>query len=376
MSEGTAESGSGSPRILWDARLQRDIEEIQAKIRSMGEQAEQALKTSLEALLERSRPKAYAVIVRDQRIDRLEKEIDHLCLEFLVRQQPAGRHLRFAYATIKINAELERIGDYAESVARQVLKVAHLESIPVPEKFREIAQVAISMLRSALEAFLRQEADLARNTMVIEDHVDRLRGDLNRVLLSAEGEGRLPLEALTPLLTIARRFERVSDQAKNICEETLYLCTGQYWKHQGSAGEVRILFVDRDHGVRSRLAAGIGQRLGLEGLRFESAGLEAGSLGEPWRSWMLARGLREAEVPGRPATAVQDPQTLSVVVALEPAARAAFPVPPTSAVALEWTVPDPERLLAEGLGPEATAEQLYQSLRLQVEDLARALTGP
>jgi len=198
MSEGSTGSGTGQTRWLWGARLQQDIEEIQTRVRAMGEQVERALKTSLEAVLERSRPKAYSVIVRDQRIDRLEKDIDHLCLEFLLRQQPAGRHLRFAYATIKINAELERIGDHAESVARQVLKAADLQELPAPDKLREIGRVAISMLRSAVDAFLRQDAELARRTMVIEDHVDRLRGELNEVLLGAEREGRLPFPALTP----------------------------------------------------------------------------------------------------------------------------------------------------------------------------------
>ncbi len=193
MTQSTDSAGGRSSGALLDAMLQQDIAEIQARVRTMGELAETALKTSLQALLERNRQKAYAVIVRDQRIDQLEKEIDHLCLEFLVRQQPAGRHLRFAYATIKINAELERIGDYAESIARQVLKIADLEGVPAPDKFTEIAQVAISMLHAAVDAFLRQDAELARRTMVIEDRVDRMRGELNRILLSAEREGRISL---------------------------------------------------------------------------------------------------------------------------------------------------------------------------------------
>jgi len=375
MHDSSTGSENQPSRRLWDARLQQDIEEIQSRVRAMGDQVERALKTSLEAVLERSRPKAYSVIVRDQRIDRLEKEIDHLCLEFLVRQQPAGRHLRFAYATIKINAELERIGDYAESIARQVLKVADQAELPAPEKFREIGQVAISMLRSALDAFLQQDAERARRTMIIEDHVDRLRSELNAVLLGAEREGRLPLPALTPMLTIARRYERVSDQAKNICEETLYLCTGEYWKHQGPGGVVRILFVDADHGVRSRMAAAIGRNLEAEGLQFLSAGLQPRPLAEPWLSWMDARGMAEAGCPPRSATELLQQETIAVVVALEPAARTVFPTPPTPTVAMEWTVPDPERLLGQGLPPEAAAEQLFQTLRLQVQDLAQALAG-
>ena len=105
----------------YEETLQRDIERIRAKVRQMGSLAEAALKTSMRALVERNRQTAYSVIVRDQRIDELEKEIDRLCLEFIVRQQPVAGTLRFAYAAIKINSELERVGDYAESIARQVV---------------------------------------------------------------------------------------------------------------------------------------------------------------------------------------------------------------------------------------------------------------
>src|SRR5216110_1350789 len=104
-------------RSHYEETLQRDIKAIQAKLTKMAQLDERALRDSLKALVERNRQLAYAVILRDQYIDELEKEIDRLCLEFLVRQQPAGAHLRFAYATIKINLELERIGDYAESIA-------------------------------------------------------------------------------------------------------------------------------------------------------------------------------------------------------------------------------------------------------------------
>src|SRR6185369_12974081 len=94
----------------------------QEKVSEMGGLAEQALRDCLSALRNRNRQLAYTVILRDSRIDELEKEVDRLCLEFLVRQQPVAGPLRFAYSTIRINLELERVGDYAESIARQVLK--------------------------------------------------------------------------------------------------------------------------------------------------------------------------------------------------------------------------------------------------------------
>src|SRR5438132_8730554 len=158
----------------FEESLQRDIKLIRKKILEMSGLDERALKSSLQALVERNRQLAYSVILRDQYIDELEKEVDRLCLEFLVRQQPAGAHLRFAYAAIKINLELERIGDYAESIARQVLKVSSLPQQPSYEKFVAIANLAIPMLQQAVQAFVDQNHDLARSTMAIEEETDLL----------------------------------------------------------------------------------------------------------------------------------------------------------------------------------------------------------
>jgi phosphate transport system protein len=107
--------------------VQRDVDLIRGKVVEMCGLDEKALRSCVRALREGNRQLAYAVILRDQYVDGMEKELDRLCLEFLVRQQPVAGLLRFAYATIKINLELERVGDYAESIARQTLKLIGTE---------------------------------------------------------------------------------------------------------------------------------------------------------------------------------------------------------------------------------------------------------
>src|SRR5882672_2749370 len=125
----------------FEESLQRDIDRIRGKVKEMATLGEQALRNCLKALAEKNRVLAFAVILRDQRIDELEKEVDRLCLEFIVRQQPVAGPLRLAYATIRINLELERVGDYAESIARQILKLTAMEvQIPV-ERYAEIANL-------------------------------------------------------------------------------------------------------------------------------------------------------------------------------------------------------------------------------------------
>src|SRR6185295_8157067 len=114
-------------------------------------------------------------------------------------------------------------------------------------------------------AFVEQDAKLAREAMHEEEIADGLRTKLDTELLILEQAGKIPLTALNPLQTIARRFERVADQAKNICEETLYMCTGEYMKHKG-AEVLRILFVDENNSCRSQMAEGIANSLDRPGL--------------------------------------------------------------------------------------------------------------
>src|SRR5436853_2118997 len=177
----------------YEEHLQRDTEWIRGKILAMAHLADRALRDSVEALVEKNLTLAYSVILRDQYIDELEKELDRLCLEFLVRQQPVAGHLRFAYATIKINLELERVGDYAESIARQVLKISALEPQPSYDKFVAIANLSIPMLQQAVQAFVDQKPDLARSTMLIEEEVDLLRNGINAALMEQHQQGKLPL---------------------------------------------------------------------------------------------------------------------------------------------------------------------------------------
>src|SRR5262252_1850930 len=110
----------------FEQTLEHDLERISERISHMAALGEQALRNALRALKEQNRQLAYAVILGDRKVDEMERELDQLCLEFLIRQQPVAGPLRFAYATIRINLELERIGDYAESIARQVLKLIPL----------------------------------------------------------------------------------------------------------------------------------------------------------------------------------------------------------------------------------------------------------
>jgi len=358
----------------YEESLRHDSKTIRQKVLEMAGLAERSLRSALQALVERNPQMAYSVILRDQYIDELEKEIDRLCLEFLVRQQPAGTHLRFAYATIKINLELERIGDYAESIARQVLKISSLELQPATEKFVAIANLSIPMLQQAVQAFVDQNADLARSTMVIEEEVDMLRSGINAAIMQQHQLGKIPLEAVTPLLTIARRFERVSDQAKNICEEVLYMCTGEYAKHKGTE-VLRVLFVDIRNACRSQMAEAIANSLEKPQLVFSSAGIDPHPIDPETVRFLAEKGLDISHHKSKAVNQIPNLDHYQVIVALAQEAQKVFPPPPTKTVGLNWNVKDPS--FVEGTPEEIRAayEATFQYINRHIRDLVEAILG-
>ena len=236
--------------------------------------------------------------------------------------------------------ELERIGDYAESVARQVLKVSDIHDKLPLQDFAALAEVSIPMLASSVKAFLEQNPELARVSMAEEDKADALRNKIDAELLRLNQAGVIPIAALTPLQTIARRFERVADQAKNICEETLYMCTGEYMKHR-AAEVLRILFVDENNSCRSQMAEGIANSLDQPGLLFSSAGLEARAI--DWRTaeFMQEKGFDIARQTSKPVSHIPNLDHYNVIIALAKPAQKVFPPPPTKTVGLDWNVADP-----------------------------------
>jgi phosphate transport system protein len=352
--------------------LQREIDRIRERLGTMASLAEQALHGCVTALQQKNRQIAYSVILRDQRIDELEKETDRLCLEFLVRQQPVAGHLRFAYSAIKLNLELERVGDYAESMARHILKLIDLEVELPTGRLVEMADLAIPMLRTAVKAFLTQDAELAKVTMGIEDQVDVLRSDVHAEILRSVEQGRLPLESVTSLTTIAYRLERVSDQAKNICQDTLYMVTGQYARHIGS--EVfRLLFVDEHNSCRSQMAEAIASSLQLDKFLFASAGLAPEPIDECTVNFMKKKGHDISRKTPKRIDQVPNVDYYNVIIGLANSAQKVLPPPPRKVVYIDWSLNDPSETQGPPAKVQAAFEEAYRFLETQIHDLVEAV---
>ena len=356
--------------------LERDIDRIRQQLMEMSALAERNLRDCVQALKGGSRQLGYAVILRDQLIDEKEKEIDRLCLEFLVRQQPVGIHLRLAYSAIKINLELERVGDYAESIARQVLRLEALPETPAAQSRRlvEMADLAVPMIHDAIEAFLKQDAELAKAVIVREPAVDALLGLLVTELLEEVRASRMGPEMLVALSTIGRRFERVADQARNVCMETIYMCTGQYAKHPG-AETFRVLFVGEHNACRSQMAEAIGQSLDQNRFLFSSAGLEPRAIDPRTAAFLSEKGHDVARMAPKGTDQVPNLDYYNVIVGVAPEAQQLFPRTPRNLVYLDWSTADPSRAAGSPEDVRAAYEAAYAFLSRNVRDLVGAVLG-
>jgi phosphate transport system protein len=363
------------PSTHFEAALQRDSDQIRAKVLEMAALDEQALTRAFQSLVKRDRQMAYSVILCDQDVDALETELDRLCLEFIIRHQPAAGHLRFVYSASKIVNELERIGDYAESMARQALVLSSLTfDIPLDD-FSEMANLAIPMLHNSVRAFVDKNPDLARTTMAIEPRVNQVRDALSAKLVEWREDGRLPLEALPPLINVARRLERVSDQATNICEEALYFATGEYLRHLPREG-FRVLFVDETNGCLSRLAEAIGDSQGAKRFSFASAGLSPEPVDPQTVRFLADRGVDISNRRSRALSDVPQLDHVQVIVSLCKAGQRVLPERPAKkTVGLDWFVANPSEARGTPAEVRAAYESTYEALTHHVKDLVEAILG-
>ena len=363
-------------RTHLEERLQREIDTIRSKVIQMGELAENALDTCVQAIEDGNRQLAYHVILRDRYIDELENELDWLCQKFLIKEQPAAGHMRFVYGVIKINNELERIGDYAESIARQFLAASSIEPQPSYHRIVEIANLASPLLRDALRAFVEQDAELAKATRAKEKEksIDNLRNDIHSDLVQLHSSGDLPSEALLPLMTIANRFERVADQAGNICEEVLYMSTGEEIKHKNKQ-VLRVLFVDVDDACRGQMAQGIGNTVGAPGIVFSSAGATACPVDPKTVEFMAEKGIDISNQTSRYLNEALELKNYEAIISLCEEAERALPALPTKTVHISWEVQDASKVEDVAGDAHAAYEDAFRYLDTNIRAFVEAILG-
>jgi len=354
--------------------MQRDIDRISDNVLQMSQLAEKALKDCVRAYVESDRKLAYAVILRDQYIDEKEKEIDRLCLEFIVRQQPIAKQLRFAFSTIKINQEIERVGDHAESIARNVLNLRENPAEDFKNGITRIANLSIGMFHDAVDAFIKQDVERAKMCIEIEDSVDDLRTELTNTFIAQCQDHKQPFLSLYPQIIIIRRLERIGDLARDICNEVLYLCTGEFAKHPG-AEAFRILFVDEHNSCRSQMAEALALSMNLPKFIFSSAGVDPKSIDDKTVAFMQEKKIDLSHTTPKAVHQIPNLDHYQVIVILSKEARRALPERTSKTVYLDWLVDDPSAKAGTAEQIHKSYEDTFQYINSQICDLVEAIVG-
>ncbi|MGH9492136.1 MAG: phosphate signaling complex protein PhoU [Terriglobales bacterium] len=212
-------------------RFQQGLEELKQKLLQMAGMAEQAVDRVREAYRKRDVGLCQQVLEGEPAINRAEREIDELALDLLAMQQPMAVDLRFILAVIKINADLERVGDQAVNIAERVMDMSAYPAADLPVDLPRMASLAAGMVRRALEAFLQEDAGLAQAVLEMDDLVDRMNREayisMSKLVKTSP---ELTSQALDALL-IARNLERVADHATNIAEDVIFWVRGADVRH-------------------------------------------------------------------------------------------------------------------------------------------------
>ena len=212
-----------------------DIDELKDLLLRMGATVEDAISQSIRALLERNTEMAEEVIRRDDEIDRMEVEIDQKTVELIAKMQPTAVDLRFVATMMKITPDLERIADLAQDVCERVIELNREPALKAYNFIPRLAQDAQIMVRQALDAFVRGDAELARAVIARDDSIDQQTEESFRELLTYMLEDPRNISRAIRLTFIGKYFERMADGATNICEMVVYLVEGKVIKHTALA---------------------------------------------------------------------------------------------------------------------------------------------
>jgi phosphate transport system protein len=213
--------------------LQSELEKLKKKILSLGALVEDSVHLAINALMNRDGKLAERIIASDQAIDEMEVEIEEECLKIIALHQPVAVDLRFLSAVIKINNDLERIGDEAVNIAERVVNISKRPPLAASFDYAVMAEKAENMLKKSLDALVTLDADLAYKITLADDEVDELNREAYDWVKDTIKDQPDRVAYLINLLLIGRHFERIADHATNIAEEVIYMIEGVIPRHPG-----------------------------------------------------------------------------------------------------------------------------------------------
>ncbi len=211
--------------------IERQIENLKERILRVGTLVEEAISKSITALINRDVPLAQRVMANDEAIDRMEVEVEEECLKILALYQPVAADLRFVVAVLKINNDLERMGDLAKNIAKRVAQLAGCD-VPLPPELRSMAMQAQEMVKQCLDAVVRGDPALARQVREEDDAVDEGRQRIQRRVMQGIKDDPDNAESLLRINSVSKHIERIADMATNIAEDVVYMVEGEIVRHR------------------------------------------------------------------------------------------------------------------------------------------------
>jgi phosphate transport system protein len=216
-----------------DQHYESELRELHLKLLEMGGFVEKQIANAVSALVRRDDELARLTIDRDHAANRMDVEIDELCLRLLALHQPAARDLRLITTALKITTDLERIGDMAVNICERVLELNQEPQLKPMIDIPRMAEITGVMLRESLDAFVRGDVDLALKVCRDDDMIDNLTTQLFRELLSYMAEDPHTISRGIRLIFVAKYLERIADHATNIAEMVVFMVKGKSIRHMG-----------------------------------------------------------------------------------------------------------------------------------------------
>jgi phosphate transport system protein len=211
---------------------QREIENLKKLVLSLGAIVEEQIQHSILALERRDADLANEVVRKDREIDSLEIVIEEECLKILALYQPVAKELRFVVAVLKMNNDLERMGDLAANIAKRARYLSKKEKIDLVTEFGVVAEKAQTMVKKSLDALVNTDVNLAKEVCASDDEVDKLTKQMLKRTINAIEKNPERTKDYFSVRSVSKNLERIADSATNIAEDVIYLCSGDIIRHQ------------------------------------------------------------------------------------------------------------------------------------------------
>ncbi|MDD2716640.1 MAG: phosphate signaling complex protein PhoU [Candidatus Wallbacteria bacterium] len=212
--------------------LHHEVEKLKDKILALTGVVKDAVQKAVRSVEELDPELAQKVIEGDKKIDRTEVEIEEECLKLLALYQPVATDLRFIVAVLKINHDIERIGDLAVNIAERTLYLSKFPPVLVPFNYSQMRTKALGMLSESLDALMRHDAHSAREVRGSDNEVDDINREMYAKISEAIRINPEQVELMLSYLSVSRQLERIADSATNIAEDVIYLIEGHIVRHK------------------------------------------------------------------------------------------------------------------------------------------------